>query len=47
MKYEQLESNVKKSFMISVRKSVEDLIREAEYEGVERTITDEKNLYEK
>lgn len=42
MKYEQLESNVKKSFMISVRKSVEDLIREAEYEGVERTITDEK-----
>ncbi len=42
MKYEQLESNVKKSFMTSVRKSVEDLIRETEYEGVEQSVTDEK-----
>lgn len=41
MKYEQLESNVKKSFMTSVRKSVEDLIRETEYEGVEQPITDD------
>ncbi|MDA1802814.1 hypothetical protein [Bacillus cereus group sp. BY6-1LC] len=41
MKYEQLESNVKKSFATSVRNSVEDLIRENDYEGVEKPITDE------
>ncbi|MGM2611487.1 hypothetical protein [Bacillus cereus group sp. BceL008] len=41
MNYEQLESNVKKSFATSVRKSVEDLIREIDYEGVEQPITDE------
>lgn len=41
MKYEQLESNVKKSFMTSVRKSVEDLIKENDYEKVEQPITDD------
>ncbi|MCU4954497.1 hypothetical protein OCD81_27870 [Bacillus paranthracis] len=41
MKYEQLESNVKKSFVTSVRNSVEELIEENDYVGVEQTITDD------